>query len=121
MAFENLFRLRKPCSNCPFRRKGAIQLEPGRLEGIIGHLMGDDWSTFPCHKTVHNERTGGDWTDEGEYQASGAESMCAGAMIYLEKVGRPTVGMRLGQRFGMYRPAELTPYLAEVIEPLPDA
>lgn len=62
-----------------------MELMPGRLEGIIETLVEDDHSTFQCHKTVHNSRTGGSWDDEGNYEATGLESMCAGAMIYLEK------------------------------------
>lgn len=118
--FESMFKLRRPCSNCPFRKEGAIELQPGRVEGIIDTLLSDDYSTFSCHKTVHNARTGGEWDDDGNYSASGFESMCAGAMIYLEKAGRPTVGMRLGQRLGMYCPEDLTPHFNSVIDPEDD-
>lgn len=115
--FENLFKLRRPCSNCPFLKKGGINLAPGRFEGIVEMLVSDDWSHFHCHKTVHSERTGGEWDDDGNYEASGQESMCAGAMIYLEKAGRPTVGMRLGRAVGMYSPSELEPNFDLVIDP----
>lgn len=47
--------------------------------------MSDDRSAFHCHKTGHNGRTGGEWDDEENYAASGHESMCADAMIYLGK------------------------------------
>jgi len=91
---EDAFRLKKPCSNCPFRRKGAIPLAEGRLKGIVDHLMANDSSSFHCHKTVHSS-TGGEFDDEGEYHSSGAEAMCAGAASFLMKQGRPTIGMRL--------------------------
>jgi hypothetical protein len=87
-------RLKKPCANCPFRKEGAIELQPGRLEGIIAGLEEDDHSTFLCHKTVHHE-SGGEWNESGDYEASGNEAMCAGAAIYLMKIGRPTVTMRV--------------------------
>ena len=115
---KNHFKLRRPCNNCPFLKTGAIELAPGRLEGIIDGLTKDDHSTFQCHKTVHNERTGGEWNEEGVYEASGQESMCAGAIIYLEKAGRPTVGMRLGRAFGIYDPQKLMPSFQDVIEPM---
>jgi hypothetical protein len=115
--YQNLFKLRQPCANCPFLKQGAIELAPGRLDGIVETLVSDDRSSFHCHKTVHNERTGGDWDDEGNYAASGYESMCAGAMIYLEKMGRPTVGMRVGRVLGMYSPDNLAPHFDAVIEP----
>jgi hypothetical protein len=92
-------------------------LQPGRLAGIIQVLVEDDQSTFQCHKSVHNARTGGDWDVDGEYVASGRESMCAGAMVYLEKIGRPTVGMRIGQKFGMYDPKLLSQHFDKVIDP----
>lgn len=114
---QNHFKLRKPCQNCPFLKKGAIDLTVGRLAGIIKTLLEDDYSTFQCHKTVHNERTGGEWDDDGNYVSSGQESMCAGAMIYLEKVGRPTVAMRLGRAFGAYEPDVLEPHFSAVIDP----
>jgi hypothetical protein len=117
MSYENLFNLKKPCADCPFRKEGAIFLSPGRLEGIIEQLVNDDWTTFHCHKTVHNTRTGGDWSEEGEYTCSGQESMCAGAAIYLEKLGCPTVAMRLGHMTGAYNPELLKPAFYDVIDP----
>jgi hypothetical protein len=112
------FKLRKPCSNCPFLKDGAIELNPGRVEGIIEDLLVDDHSSFYCHKTVHNDKSGGEWDEEGEYHATGKESMCAGAMIYLEKVGRPNVPMRLGRAYRIYSPDVLAPHFDKVIEPL---
>ncbi|MDF5404448.1 hypothetical protein P3681_25155, partial [Vibrio parahaemolyticus] len=35
----NHLRLKKPCANCPFRKEGAIELAPGRLEGIINDIV----------------------------------------------------------------------------------
>jgi hypothetical protein len=116
--YQNVFKLRRPCANCAFLKQGAIELAPGRVEGIIDTLVSDDHSTFYCHKTVHNGRTGGDWDDDGNYAASGQESMCAGAIIYLEKLGRPTVGMRVGRVLGMYSPDDLAPHYDAVIEPV---
>lgn len=122
MATENqkhvsMFSLKKPCGNCPFRKVGAIALHPQRLPSIIQTLLDDDWSTFSCHKTVHAKRTGGQWTDDGQYEPSGKESMCVGAMIYLEKVGRPTVPMRLAQSNGTYKPDALKSQHNEIIDP----
>lgn len=91
---EGVFRLKRPCANCPFLKEGAIALSPGRLEGIVENLMDNDGSSFHCHKTVHS-KLGGEFDDEGEYQPSGKEAMCAGAAAYLMKKGRPTIGMRL--------------------------
>lgn len=78
------FNMTQPCGNCPFKKECAIELAPGRVDGIKEHLLGSDYNTFQCHKTVHGPR-GGEWDDEGEYCASGHESACAGAMVWLLK------------------------------------
>lgn len=114
---QSMFRLKKPCPNCPFRKDGAISLEPGRLDGIIENLLSDDWSNFQCHKTVHHSKTGGHWDDDGHYTPSGKEAMCAGAAIYLEKTGRPTVAMRLGMLTGTYSRDEYMTHKDQVIDP----
>lgn len=88
--------LKKPCSNCPFRNdEGAIELAPGRLEEITQTIL-DDRNSFYCHKTVHydDEHDRRDEEGGGEYVAAGDEQVCAGAMIWLLKVGRPNVVMR---------------------------
>ena len=107
---ESAFALKKPCANCPFLKEGAIELCEGRLEGIIQDISEDDYSGFMCHKTVHS-KVGGEWTEDedGEttYHASGRESQCVGALVYLEKIGRPNVRMRLGQAFGAYNPDKM--------------
>lgn len=41
-----MFRLKRPCENCPFLKEGAIELRPGRLQGIIDGLVNDDMSNF---------------------------------------------------------------------------
>lgn len=114
---EAHFKLKRPCENCPFLKVGAIELLPGRLEGIIDDLVSDDHTSFQCHKTVHNKRTGGEYDEDGKYTASGRESMCAGAMIYLEKLGRPSVAMRLGRVWGIYDPERLKDSFEDVIDP----
>ena len=116
MSFKNHFKLKRACGNCPFRKQGAIELSSGRLEGIASELLHNDMTTFQCHKTVHNARTGGEFNDDGEYQASGRESMCVGAIIYLEKIQSPTVGMRLARTMGIYHPDNLTTPFDEIID-----
>lgn len=111
-----MFRLKRPCANCPFRKVGAIELRPGRLQGIIDKLVTDDWSHFQCHDTVHGT-LGGTWSAQGRYRASGQEAMCAGAAIYLEKARQPTVGMRLGRALGFYDPNVLKEHWPDIIEP----
>ena len=115
------FKLKKPCANCPFLKEGGVPLRPGRLEGIVEELH-DDHSHFLCHKTVHNNRTGGEWDDDDDgdhrYQASGMESQCVGSMIYLLKEGRQNVSMRLAAAFGMVDFDELQAQADKVIDPI---
>lgn len=118
-SLETYFRLRKMCANCPFRRDGhAIPLNPGRLEGIVDDLLQDDMSTFQCHKTVHCDK-GGEWDEDYKYLPSGHEAMCAGAMGYLYKAGRPTVAMRMALALGLLTEAELSHMADEIIDLLP--
>lgn len=105
--FEHHLRLKRPCDNCPFLKSGGIDLETGRLEGIVEGLLSNDRSTFQCHKTVHCAQ-GGTWTDEGDYLASGHEAMCAGAAAFLMKRGRPSVNMRIGFAMGCATPDQWT-------------
>lgn len=104
--FALYYALRKPCANCPFRRKGAIELMPGRLEGIVKDLLEDDTSTFTCHKTLKAVPEPVDDEDgplpRRVYQEG--EKMCAGAATYLQKQGRPSIGMRYALMMGSIPP-----------------
>lgn len=100
--FSSFYRLRKPCANCPFLKEGAIELRPGRLEGIIKGLLRDDSQTFNCHKTLNRSE---DLDEELDHSGNprrikDGEKMCAGAAAYLLKVGRPSVGMRYARITG---------------------
>ena len=77
--------LRRPCDNCPFLKQGAIELAPGRLDGII-HGLQSDFTVFHCHKTVHSSK-GGEWDDDGNYSPSGNEALCMGSLAYAAKGG----------------------------------
>ena len=116
------FKLKKPCANCPFNKVGAIELAEGRLDDIVQTLLSDDRQNFHCHKTVHHPK-GGTWeeTEDGQekYVPSGHESLCAGASIYLLKLGRPSVSMRLGMAFKLLDFQALEEQYASVIEPDP--
>ncbi|MEJ6002769.1 hypothetical protein [Paucibacter soli] len=113
--FKHQFRLKKPCKNCPFLVDGAVELAPGRVDGIIETLLKDDYSTFQCHKTVHSSR-GGEWDDEDNYIPSGHEAMCAGAAALLMKRGRPTVGMRIAFALGAAKPDQWDAIARQVID-----
>lgn len=102
-------------------REGAIDLAPGRLEGIVSDLAADDHGNFQCHKTVHSKH-GGEW-EAGEYgeqcyTPSGNESMCIGSAIYMLKIGRPSISLRLALMLKMISLEELTAQNDVIIAPL---
>lgn len=109
------FRLKRPCNNCPFRKTGGIELQPGRLDGIIRSLTEDDMTGFPCHKTTHGEGT--DEDEDGNYIANGKEAMCVGAMTYLHKIRQPTVAMRIAFAFGILNKERLERWSDAIIDP----
>lgn len=85
-----------PCENCPFRTDVVPYLTRARAEEIAASL---DQGEFPCHKTVRYD----DDEDGGRSRDSfPREVHCAGAMIMLEKMGNPSVPMKLAAAFGMY-------------------
>ncbi len=97
--FRSFYRLKKPCANCPFLRAHGIPLRHGRLKRIVAGLVSDDLSSFVCHKTV-NYAAEDDPEGRGKAEITAGEVMCAGAAAYLQKIGRPTVGMRVAKAFG---------------------
>lgn len=89
-----------PCSNCPFRNDIKPYLYKERIAEILNSL---NRGQFPCHKTVSQE-------DEDPYDdecqqtqmVDDEEIHCAGALILLEKMERPSQMMRILERVGLY-------------------
>jgi hypothetical protein len=115
--FAHHLRLKVPCPNCPFRVVGAIELHPGRLDGIKADLLGDDHTTFDCHKTTYHADN---WVEDDDgadqYQRSGREAFCAGAVAWLLKRGQPTVGMRVAFALRLADPSDWDAVKPLVIE-----
>lgn len=92
---------KRPCANCPFRRGGSgIELDPGRLEGIVSDLLATDHATFVCHKTLNAER-----------------KTCAGALGLMSKLGRLPIIARLGLAYGVITQDDIAASAAMVIDP----
>lgn len=103
--FALYYRLKSPCSKCPFRKGSTIDLRPGRLEGIVSDLLANDKSTFTCHNTLSTSRSDSKADEDGDESLAAidyrnGEKMCAGAAAYLMKVRRPSVGMRYAMHSG---------------------
>jgi hypothetical protein len=95
------YGLTSPCSNCPFRSDVPPYLRKARVTEIERSL---EQSEFLCHKTVqHHEDEHGEVWDADTSQSA----HCAGALILLEKLGRPSQMMRIAERLGMYDASKL--------------
>jgi hypothetical protein len=90
MDLKKLF-LRRPCANCPFNKVRAIELNPGRVEGIIDDMVEHDDRPFLCHKMLDQD----------------TRSYCTGAVTYLLKVRQPNIAMRLGASLKMFDPDQM--------------
>lgn len=95
--------MKAPCANCPFKKEGAIDLRPGRLEGIIADLQSDDGANFQCHKTTHKKTE---------------PSMCMGSAVYMMKAQRPSVALRFALASRMIALNDLKEHYNAIIEPL---
>lgn len=94
---SNIYTLRAPCSNCPFRSDITPFLTEERAEEIADSLEGG--ATFYCHKTLDY--------DDMEGEVTSRSRACAGSMITMERDGQPNQIMRIAERIGMYDPTRL--------------
>ncbi len=94
----------RPCANCPFRMDKPFYLGHERREEIARSLsMGDP---FLCHETLDYEEL--EYDDFGQWhRAHGGEQHCAGALIVLQKEGRPNQAMQVMERLGFWNPNRL--------------
>lgn len=84
------FALKKPCSNCPFRKDVANQ------QGWLGEMRARDIMEGLI-----------DADEDGNASETRKSQHCAGAMILLHKIGMPNQAMRIAGRLGMYRYEDL--------------
>ncbi|WP_247605569.1 hypothetical protein [Providencia rettgeri] len=70
----------------------------GRLDDIKRTLLSSDQEVFFCHKTTY--QGGAEDREEGQYQSSGRESYCMGAMAWLYANSRLNLTTRLGILLG---------------------
>jgi hypothetical protein len=92
-----MFKLKRPCANCPFRRgQGELfALHPRRLREIVEAVA------FQCHGTV-------DYS--GDKPASGEKpQQCAGLMAVLWRDRQPNQIMKVAMAFRDLDPTTLDP------------
>jgi len=88
------YTLKTPCADCPFRSDIKAYIRPDRVDEIDRSL---EQGTFPCHRTL--VYTGG---DEEEPEIPESSQHCAGALILLEKLNRPSQTMRIAENIRLY-------------------
>lgn len=88
----NPYGLTSPCPKCPFRSDIKPFLRPDRVLEIEESLRR---SEFPCHQTL-------DYEGGGDSRETEKTMHCAGALILLEKLDRPSQMMRICERLGLY-------------------
>lgn len=90
------YDLHDPCPKCPFRTDRRAYLTRRRVREIA---QGLNRGEFACHMTL-------DYTDAATNAGLPVETPksqhCAGALILLEKVNRPSQMMRICERLGFY-------------------
>lgn len=107
---KDLFRLKRPCADCPFRadrpqQKGWLGYQ--RAKEISTHVLQEN-GVFPCHKTL--------------YRGKKHEAMCAGALSMLHHATAQDSpfgngAVQIAERLGWYDPATQnhdTPVFADI-------
>lgn len=82
------YSMTEPCNECPYRKGSGFT-----YKSLVAHASGE----FACHKAC-------DLSADGVYEekSNGKTPHCAGALIFLEKQGRPHQMMRIAERLGLY-------------------
>lgn len=89
---RDFFRMKTPCKGCPFRTDVRPYISADRVREIFAAIIDRD-NHFSCHKTVDYSHE----DSEGETVPQTCHSsVCAGAAILQEKIGRPSVMVRMG-------------------------
>lgn len=89
-----------PCDSCPFRNDIDPFLTYDRVREIEYALQRGE---FPCHKTVDYDSE----DEDGDETSTENAKHCAGALILLEKLNRPSQMMRICERVGLYDRSKL--------------
>lgn len=105
-----MFRLKRPCSNCPFVKGAGLKFQLGedRVREIV------DSPAFQCHKTVDYDQFDDPVRRQGEHP-----QQCVGLMGMLLKEGKPNQITQVAIRLKALDPEKLE--LDDVYGSLADA
>lgn len=105
------YGLKRPCAECPFLKGSPLNesLSKARLREFAE-------GEFACHKTAELRESS--QAGVSEYVGGEESQHCAGALIALERAGRPHQMMRIMERLGMYDRRGLDPDADVDVDPL---
>lgn len=98
----DMYRQTKPCSDCPFLKKGGVRHGPRAVTTYASYFTLEPPATFPCHQTRRPGQNNDAWEPWTEGQ-----TICAGGLIFAEKTGLKNSLLRFAQRMGWYYPSGL--------------
>lgn len=104
------YKLTTPCDQCPFLKGSGFT-----WKSLTEHADGE----FPCHKACDVDEESSTYIPKVGQKTP----HCAGALIFLEKLGRPHQMMRISERLGFYDRHKLNmsaPVVASPSECRPD-
>lgn len=90
------YTMTKPCKECPFLIGSGF-----RPQALREHASG----SFGCHKACDVDES--EQLGISQFVPNAKTPHCAGALIALEKAGKPHQMMRIAERLGMYDPTKL--------------
>lgn len=93
----HLFNLTTPCSQCPFRKDLWAFLTKARVRELKHRLQIE---TFSCHKTLEKDPA-------RKRQFNDREQHCAGAAIFLERLGTPSRALLIAETLELYDKSRL--------------
>ena len=99
---EDMFRQKQPCRDCPFLKQGGVRHGIKAVLDYASYFVLEPPVTFPCHETRYQ---GQDNSTMQPWRAG--QTICAGGLIFAEKVKRPNTLLRLAAKVGWYKPEEL--------------
>jgi hypothetical protein len=101
---KDMFRQTKPCSDCPFRKPGQGGVQHGLFATFqyASYFTHDPGATFPCHETRRPGQDNGRFTEWTE-----GPTLCAGGLIFAEKVKQANRFLQTAQARGLYDPKAL--------------
>jgi hypothetical protein len=98
----DMFRQKKPCADCPFLKTGGVRHGVDRVFQYAGYFTSEPPATFPCHETRYKGQDNGSWQPWRKGQ-----TICAGGLIFAEKVKRRNALLRWAEKLGWYKPEAL--------------